>query len=405
MRLSWVGFALFVVGATAFLIFGLLPLERLAPGAAYELTVRPGEKTFGFIPSLGTVGAYLLVVVCMSALYLTLRPRLRNAPAVQLNPRLVRCLWWATSAAGIGAVCVQVVHLHAIPLVNILARQHESPKLVFVAELLAAAAPMGVALWGWRWDTTLVVLAGVGGLAALGARNLPIALLLALVVALPLRLSWRQTRRLIGILAVIGFLVFGLVGIVSKHGIYGGNYNAVKAPMLLRTDSLGAFYNLQRVIEKSPPGGEFHGRLFTETAGNLLQISNGPYANYTLGAYLGSGKSYVRGVATGKQSLSTTMAGPAFADFGWWGLILSGAVVGALWALFEALAVANRWLVGLFAWWAARIMLGMDVGWLNEAVIGATLLCLVAVAMAGVLGWRQRTVRKQHLEERVAAEV
>jgi hypothetical protein len=183
------------------------------------------------------------------------------------------------------------------------------------------------------------------------------------------------------------------VGVLSKSAIYGtsGNsgYNPLMAIVFLQSDSIGTFYNLNELYDAvTNYGAGTHGRMLGDTTLNLIPGAvSRDYANFQIGQIVTSRQSVVIGgeIIGRSVSLSATMVGGPFADFGWAGVAVTGVIAGGLWALFEEVAVARRWYAGFFAYWMAEMFSAIYGGPYNDSLLLVTIMCvgLLPFAMPG----------------------
>lgn len=311
------------------------------------------------------------------------------------DERRVHQLWRIGVVVAFAAFVVQIALIGTVPLISVAVRWQLNPKLIQAILWMAALAPMGLLVRGWRRGPIIVAAASFAALSVLATRTMVLDLVIALLIAMCLFVS---PRRLAGMLLAVGlasFVVFATVGVISKSQIYGGSsntYDITKAFALLQTDSIGTFHNLDRVRTLTDEHGTQHGSILGDTALNMIPGLHRDYANFRLGALLnGRTTLTINGQVIDRSvSLTTTFVGPAYADGGALGVFGIGALFGLLLGTLEEVAVRSRWFAGVFGFWVAEMFGGIYGGLISETTILVTFL----VCVAGIVAVRQRSASR-----------
>ena len=296
---------------------------------------------------------------------------------------LASLIGWSVA---IGANVLQVMSSGRVSLFDIATRWGQSPALVFLAALNIIFVPALFVFARTRWHWVIAgaaFVASAGGLTLLGARHLPAKLLVASFLALAFVMKERHiVRAALGFLAML-VLAMGVIGAVSKAGIYGPTATGELAVALSYADSAGTTYNLDRIVRMTPPTGIYGGRLLRDSALALVPGVDAEYANYQLGRYLG-GREYfdIDGVLIQRSvSLAPTLIGAPYADWGVPGVVGQMLLLGILFGVLQARARHARWLIPVYVATASYVINGVNAGIHNPNAIAYLALALcVAVA-------------------------
>jgi hypothetical protein len=391
----------FSVVYIAFLAVLWVPLATWMPSTLRRLTVSP--SLFGYTPSLATELAYLSGLVSLWVGYLVAqmfwRPVMPVPRQRDLSLGLTRVM---QSLVGVSvlAFVVQLALVHAIPLFDLQSRWTLNAKLVAVFSL--GFIGVGGLIAGKGWTKLNLVLLGALTVAAglLGGRTLPLAavgMALALAGLLGSRRMYRRTLALV----VACILVVSLtVGGISKSQIYGGPkgqraYDPMLGIGLFQSDSIGTFYNLQRVVDLvDNHGAARDGHLLLDTLLNMIPGIQRDYANFQLGTMLGgrttvtvNGHSIERSV-----SLTTTFVGAPYGDGGLIVVLVVSLLLGIGWWFFETMALLHAWYAGVFGFWVARMLTGIYGSVYNESMIWITALAVIGAMVLAVQERRRSRV-------------
>jgi oligosaccharide repeat unit polymerase len=298
----------------------------------------------------------------------------------------VAALGWLV---GFGANAMQVNILGVASLSDIATRWQQSAVLVFVASSQIFFVPALIIAARRRWQFAAAAgafLASTVTLGLLGARNLPAKLVLAAFLAAVYRVPRRHLWKVVVVALVVFLAAFGVVGVMSKSGIYGPSATAGLGVALLWADSAGTMYNLDRIVRLTPSTGVYGGRLLRDSALALIPGVKADYANYQLGQYLGGRRYFVVG---GKRidrsvSLSTSLVGAPYADWGVLGVVLQMALLGLLFGYLQRRSRRALWLVPFLVLWASYVINGVNAGVYNPHAIAITVL-VIGVAKIDLL--------------------
>jgi uncharacterized membrane protein len=290
------------------------------------------------------------------------------------------------------------IAMGGIALTDIAARWAQSPVLVwfalgqifFVPALIVFASDRNQ-----RVGAGVLFFISVVALALLGARHLPakliIATFLAAVYVMPARYLWRGAAAFVVMLV----LAVGVVGAVSKQGIYGAAASGRSALALTYSDSASTISNFDRIVKLTPVTGVYGGRLLMDSAlagvpRRFFPGEKPEYANYVLGRYLGGRKYFViDGEYIDRSvSLAPTMLGAVYADFGVAGVAVQMVLIGLLLGYLQARARVTRWIVPFLVTFAAYVIHGVNVSMHNPHALAATFFAVIVMAVDLVLGAR-----------------
>lgn len=318
------------------------------------------------------------------------RERLAVLPAVGGRVTLfsIGAVGWAL---GLGAAGAQVVASKGASLFDIATRWEQDPKLVLLAATQIFFVPAMLAGARGRWARAFAWVAlavSIVALGLLGARNLPAKLVVAAFLALGFTLEPRKLVRVALVLAIVLGLVMGVVGAISKAGIYDSAASPQLAAALAYSDSVGAVYNFDRILGLTPSTGSFGGKLLVDSALAGIPGVDADYANYQIGSYLSGRGFFVIGeqVIERSVSLSPTLTGAAYADWGVPGVALQMLAVGMLLGYLQDRGRRALWLVPFCVCWAAYVINGVNAGLHNPQTIYVTVAAVAAVAFDLVAG-------------------
>ena len=299
---------------------------------------------------------------------------------------MIGLMGWSVAIA---ANAAQVFSSGRVSLFDIATRWAQSPVLVFLAALNIMFVPALFVFARTRWHWLLAsaaFLTSAGGLALLGARHLPAKLLVATFLALAFVMKERNIIRIAIVFVLMLALAMGVIGAVSKAGIYGPTATADLAIALTYADSAGTTYNLDRIVRMTPPTGVYGGRLLHDSALALIPGTDYEYANYQIGRYLGGreyfdigGKRIERSV-----SLAPTLIGAPYADWGVPGVVGQMLVLGLVFGFLQIRARSARWVIPVYVIFASHVINGVNAGVHNPNAI-AYLVLAVAVAVVDTL--------------------
>src|SRR5450759_4191454 len=199
--------------------------------------------------------------------YARLRGRLESLPLVR-STGLAMAVFAIGWAFAFFMNAMQVNILGVASLTDIATRWQQSAVLVYFASLQIFFVPALVVFsrkrWHWAFTTVAFSLSTVA-LTLLGARNLPAKLVLAVFLAAVWRVKPQHLWKIVAVALVVFVAAFGIVGALSKSGIYGPAASAGLVVALTYSDSAGTIYNLDRLVHVTPPPGAFGGKLLLDS--------------------------------------------------------------------------------------------------------------------------------------------
>ncbi len=222
-----------------------------------------------------------------------------------------------------------MIEVGGFPLFDIALRWKLDPKLVFIGGLQIYIIPF--ILYRYRnasqYNTYLffILIISSVSLTLLGARN-PLFKLIVLVTMFNVLIGKWNVNTILKYGFTLGLSLYLLIGIYTKAGIYNVDISFKMIMAILSMDSLGTLYNFEKIVTMTPNTGYFHGQLLSESILKMIPgVTDVRYANQHIGIYLGYGdtKSIGETVVYAQISLSPTMFGVAYADFGFLGVIIS----------------------------------------------------------------------------------
>lgn len=382
----------------AYFAFLYIPVYNLV----YFELMQLGTKIIGFQPQAYTVAVYAygaFALACGFAGGVVLARRAGVSPlkdfVAQVRDRLVALPVVGRSvtlftvgvvgwAFGLGATGAQLVALGGASLFDIGTRWEQDPRLVLLAATQIFFVPAMLVGAKGRWAKTFAWAAfavSVVALGLLGARNLPAKLVVAAFLALGFTLEPRKLVRVALTLAIALALVMGLVGAISKAGIYDAAASPQLVAALVYSDSVGAVYNFDRILALTPSSGLFGGRLLVDSVLAGIPGVDADYANFQIGSYLSGRERFVIDgqVIERSVSLSPTLTGAAYADWGVPGVAVQMLAVGLLLGYMQDRSRRAAWLVPFCVFWAAYVIKGVNAGLHNPHMIYVTILALAAV--------------------------
>ncbi len=335
-----------------------------------------GLRIVGFLPSMHTILIYVFGGLSLVWSYIIFeklfRKRFQNTFLTVIREKVSYDeIWFYLFSLGflmsILANLYQLYVLRTIPLFDIAARWKESPVIVWFATLQFIFVPGMLVMSKKKWQACLAWMAffiGVVGLALLGARNLPAKLVVAFFLAIVYKISAKQLKLLLLVFLIIFILSLGVVGAISKQGIYKAKSSAGLAIALTYSDSASIIYNLERIIKICGPTGAFKGKLLEDSFFALIPGEPAEYANYQIGKLL-QGRSYFEinnEVIERSVSLAPSLVGAAYADFGVIGIFVQMLILGLLFAYFSWAASLEPLYLPFSVNYAAYVINGVDAG-------------------------------------------
>lgn len=384
-------------------------LSRIYEYVYWEL-MNFGLRMIGYQPTVHTVVLYVyagLVLVLGFLLGSRLATRVSGSARRADRVRGARWAEWWTRISGVplvrrigvgftlsllgwgvamGANVLQLGASGRASLFDIASRWSQSPVLVFLAALNIIFVPALIVFARSRWHwifTGAAVVMSAAGLGLLGARHLPAKLLIASFLALAFVIKERYLVRAAFVFFAMLVLVMGVIGAISKAGIYGPTASANVAVALTYADSAGTTYNLDRIVRMTPSTGVYRGVLLRDSALALIPGTDYEYANYQIGRYLG-GRPYfeIGGVLIERSvSLAPTLIGAPYADWGVPGVAGQMLLLGLLFGWLQSRARHVAWVVPVYAGMASYVINGVNAGVHNpNAIAYITLAVLVCAA-------------------------
>lgn len=286
----------------------------------------------------------------------------------------------ATILANAAAIAL----VRSIPLLNIGARWSLSPVLVWIASQQIFFVP---ALTAVSSSTSRKVITfflfGVAtiALALLGARNLPIKLIFAYFFALLYVTKPAIVGKMTALFIVIFVVVIGIVGAVSKSGIYGPVASGKLALALTYSDSLSTFYTLDRIVNISGIDGLYKGKLLKDSALSAVPGNSKEYSSYEIGRLLGGRKYFMinNEKIDRSVSLAPTIIGASYADWGVAGALGQMIILGLIVGYLHKRATESPIFIPFIATFAAYMVVSVDTGIHNPHFILLTGGCVLLI--------------------------
>jgi hypothetical protein len=283
-----------------------------------------------------------------------------------------------------------------ISLTNIAARWSQSPMIVFVAlgQIFFVPALMVASRRRWQFALSIALFfVSTAALATLGARHMPAKLIIAAFLASVYVVKPKNLWRVAIAFLILLVVAVGVVGAVSKQGIYGAAASAKVALGLTYSDSASTVSNLDRIVQMTPSTGVYRGGLLRDSilAGVPHVLFLGPkpdYANYQLGRFLGGRKYFIIGdqIIDRSVSLAPTMLGAAYADLGVPGVVIQMLLLGLLFGYLQAQAAAARWLIPFLVTYASYAVHAVNVGVHNPHAIAAIVIAMAVAVIDMTVG-------------------
>lgn len=295
---------------------------------------------------------------------------------------------WLFGVAGWGtgllANLAQVAMSGGSSLLNIASRWEQSPVIVFVASAQLFFVPVLVVAArtrAQRLAAGAAFIVSTLGLGLLGARNLPAKLIVATFLATIIVSKPKHVARFALAFLVLLVLVMGVIGAISKAGIYEASASTGLVVALTYSDSLGTVYNLDKIVALTPPDGIFGGKLLRDSILSLIPGIDVEYSSYQIGRYLG-GRSFfiIDGVQVERSvSLASTMLGAPYADTGVAGVAGQMLILGTLFGYLQYRARKAKWTVPFLVLMAAYVINGVNAGIYGPNALLAVLLAIFVV--------------------------
>jgi hypothetical protein len=296
-------------------------------------------------------------------------------------------------SVGFAANVLQVGASGGISLLDIASRWQQSPVLVWFASSQIFFVPALIVTAKKPWQKALaglLFLLSTAGLGLLGARNLPAKLVVSAFLAAVYVAKPKNVWRLAVVFLILLVVAMGVVGSVSKSGIYGPAATAGLAVGLLYSDSVGTAYNLDRIVQVTPATGTYKGRLLYDSARALVPGVQAEYANFQIGQYLG-GRTYFEiggEVIDRSVSLAPTLLGAAYADWGVLGVVGQMLLLGLLFGYLGRRGRRALWIVPFLATMASYVINGVNAGVHNPHAIVAIGFSIAVMLVDLVVGGR-----------------
>ncbi len=380
----------FAVLLYVYVIYFLIGLTSIY-GFVYPELSSLGTSIIGFYPSEKTLLLYAYAAVVLVFGYLlgkTIAERAEKAPIQQskidggspLRSLIERVRSLAIfQRYGVGfvamlsgymvAMSANLIQLYIgrLSLFDIATRWEQSPVLVFISALNIMFVP-GLFIFartrGQRILAAVLFCFAVVTLGLFGARNIPAKLIVSTFLALTWVLKPRMMVKIgVGFFLIL-VLVMGVIGAISKAGIYGSDATWQAAVALIYSDSVGTTYNLDRIVTLTPSDGVYGGALLKDSALALLPGLDAEYANFQLGNYLG-GRQYfvIDGVHIERSvSLAPTLLGAPYADWGILGVVGQMLLLGLLFGYMQKRTDRAAWLIAPFVTMASYVINGVNAG-------------------------------------------
>ncbi len=285
---------------------------------------------------------------------------------------------------GLTANLTQVRLSGGASLSDIASRWQQSPVIVFVAAMQIFFVPVLIVSARTRRQRVFVMGAFGASLLALGmlgARNLPAKLIVATFLASVIVARPKNVTRIAIAFLVVLVAAMGIVGAISKAGIYGASASTGLVVALTYSDSLGTVYNLDKIVALTPPSGLFGGKLLRDSFLSLVPGVEAEYASYQIGRYLGGRTSFmIDGVLVERSvSLAPTMLGAPYADNGLLGVAGQMLILGGIFGYLQSRARRVRWVIPFFVLVASYVINGVNAGIYGPNALFAVMLALVVI--------------------------
>lgn len=314
---------------------------------------------------------------------LAMRDRFLDLPLIRQGGAMFT-LSLAGWAVGMAANLAQIALSGGISLTDIASRWSQSPVLVwFAASQIFWVPALLVSAKGrfQRSASVLAFLVSIMALGMLGARNLPAKLVVSAFLAAIYVVKPKNVLRLAIVAVLVLALAMGVVGAITKAGIYGPSATAGLALALTYSDSVGTAYNLDRIVQLTPSSGVYEGRLLYDSARALIPGVSADYANYRIGEYLGGRQYFVIDgqVIERSVSLAPTLIGAPYADWGVPGVAGQVLLLGLLFGYLQSRARRALWIVPFLVTMASYVINGVNAGVHNPHAIVAVGACILVM--------------------------
>ncbi|MBS3957689.1 MAG: hypothetical protein KGZ40_09235 [Clostridiales bacterium] len=402
-------FSPFAVLLYVYTVYFLLGLSDIYEFVYWEL-MNLGLRMIGYQPTIHTVLLYAygaLLLVLGNLLGARLARRMSkvagssasggiDARARMLWERIGSCVLFkrygfgftimlAGWALAFSANALQL-YIGRASLFDIATRWQQSPVLVFIAALNIMFVP-GLFVFartrGQRILAAALFGVTVASLGLLGARHLPAKLIISAFLGLGFVLKPRTMLKAGVAFFLMLVLAMGVIGAVSKSGIYGLAATWKVPVALTYADSAGTTYNLDRIVRMTPVTGVYGGVLLKDSALALIPGLDSEYANYQLGRYLGGREAFDIGGQRIERSVSLapTLLGAPYADWGVPGVVGQMLLLGLLFGYLQARSTGAPWLIPPFVILASYVINGVNAGVHNPNTIAfialAVFVCVV----------------------------
>jgi len=409
-------FSPFAVLVYVYIAYFALTYSRIYEYAYWEL-MNLGTRIIGFHPTAHTLLLYMYGAVVLACgfvggrllaehtsgrvtrarstgrgapgWFLGMRSRVRALPVVRSwGPMFTLSL--AGWLFGMAANGLQVVASGGASLTDIATRWAQSPVLVWFAASQIFFVPAMLVSAKGRWQrviATFAVVVSILALGLLGARNLPAKLVVSAFLAAIYVIKPKNVIRLAITSLLVLALAMGVVGAITKAGIYGPSATAGLAVALTYSDSVGTAYNLDRIVRLTPATGIYGGQLLYDSARALVPGVTADYANFQIGQYLGGRSYFVIGdeVIERSVSLAPTLLGAPYADWGVAGVVAQMLLLGALFGYLQRRGREALWLVPFLVTMASYVINGVNAGVHNPHAIVAIGASIVVVLVDAAL--------------------
>ncbi|MDO4665330.1 MAG: hypothetical protein Q4A71_03845 [Actinomycetaceae bacterium] len=376
-------------GVYIYFLFALfLPFAKWWPDVLRSLTV--SDELIRFEPRNYTILVYffgLLGVVCgyffsVKFLPVLAPPESQYAPNKKMN-RIMAVVIAAISGCSFLA---QVWLSKGFPVFALQERWIMNAKLVLGVALIIPVVAGLFAVFGITRKTLFGFVLVLLVTAALGTRSMPMSLVFAVLFAYFLYAKFKDAVKILGFGLTLGLVVVVVLGAFTKTVIYDPHASEIdfrRGFSLLQSDAIGTFYNLDSVISAvdNPAIGNTKGKMFIDTALNMVPGYTRDYANFQIGKLLHGRESVtVGGVEIERSvSLTATFVGAPYADGGVCDVIAVSFLLGLFMAQFEGVAMRVRWFSGYYGFYLAHMVSAIYGGIYNHMLFSATIMCFLGI--------------------------
>jgi len=406
-------FSPFAVLLYVYVAYFALTYSRIYEYVYWEL-MNLGTRIIGFHPSLETLGLYAWGAIVLALGFVAgslLADRVQRSaeePSASTRTSVAGSLGRAREAlaglpvvrrlglgftvsligwgVGIAANGAQIVASGTISLTDIASRWSQSPVLVLLAATQIFFVPSLIVTARGRWQRAFsagAFVVSILALGLLGARNLPAKLVVSGFLAIVYVVKPKTVVRLAVVFLVLLVLAMGVIGSITKSGIYGPSATAGLAVALTYSDSVGTSYNLDRIVRMTPPTGIYGGRLLYDSVLALIPGVDAEYANFQLGRYLGGREGFVIGESNIERSVSLapTLLGAPYADWGIPGTAVQMLLLGGLFGYLQNRARSALLLLPFLVTMASYVINGVNAGVHNPHAIVSIVLAALVVGL------------------------